>query len=137
MRIDRLKRLLAYMEKLPDVQFNFNFVIKPYYKRDSDAEQSCGTIGCMIGHCGNVFKEEGLSYGFEGNLITDTGKSIHVCGDSPSSMHYINFAMRFFELSVKESDYLFSPGTLKQEATATEAAAHLRTFISDHSHENG
>lgn len=45
-----MQRMIDYLRQLPSRQFDFGSVV-------NIREHECGTVGCIIGHCPNVFPE--------------------------------------------------------------------------------
>jgi len=121
---ERLEKLADYLDQLPRRKFVFDVVIK---------DGTCGSVGCAIGHCPNVFPEL-VMY----DSITETVR----LKDGHYSYSYRETASRLFDLTFGQAGGLFGPHNQQNElgpeykdlgnnATPKQVAKLIRQFLRD------
>lgn len=115
----RLRKLIAFLRKLPRKKFDFG---------DVRYEDKCGTVACAIGWTPEVFPR----------LVTtgDSGCSLELDG---KRRHFADIAEGIFGIPWRYADYIFQPNTqdmvnikLKpcdSDATPKQVAKMLEKFL--------
>lgn len=136
MNKERLIKLTEYLYSLDERRFYFGQVIveeeeecdtDDYPRGGKELDFSCGTVGCAIGHCPNVFPE----------LVKLSAMSSITMPDPDSltgtANGYIQVASKLFDIPHSQAAALFSPshaiGGLSETATAREVADSILNFI--------
>ena len=119
----RLAKLADYLDTLPRKKFNFEFIIE---------DDTCGAVGCAIGHCPNVFPKL-----VEYDPVLDTIKT-----KARGTRWYRGIAEELFGVSYDVAGGLFSPGRqesdlgpnykdLDSRATPKQVSKLIRQFLKD------
>src|SRR5688572_461394 len=120
---ERLAKLADYLDKLPRKQFNFEFIIE---------DDTCGAVGCAIGHCHNVFPE----------LVEYDPQWDGVKTKANGTRWYRGIAAELFGLDYTQAGGLFAPGhqecelgpdytNLSPKSTPKQVAKLIRQFLKD------
>lgn len=108
--INRLRRLVDFIEKMDDIKFNYDFVCSTHLVSPSDIKKDlladehnfCGSTCCLFGHVPLVFPD--LAY--FGNYGTVHIRELNRSNGGDFVIH----AAHLFFLSLDESAYLFNNG---------------------------
>lgn len=115
-RIDRLEKMIKFLEELPPKKFDFGTVVR---SRD---ENDCGTVCCAMGWTPEIFKGELL-----------------IGWDEIQNYNYDAWAKKIFGMSEMIADSLFCPNAqeevhpdlriLSRDASPKSVAAMLTKFV--------
>jgi hypothetical protein len=142
MNTERLELVCKKLEEVTEEQFNYAVWVGHDWKGKEDL--SCGTTACALGWAATVpeLREAGLclrrddyGYGYVDLVSRDTKAAL-------GWRRSLNAAMRVFDLTESEADYLFVPSDNydanysdydKQgptsDASAKEVAQHIKDFV--------
>ena len=129
MNKERLLKLAEFLDELSPEKFDFCYVITTW-----DHAIQCGSVCCAMGWTPRVFPDLVQwqrcpeSWGTDENVWTISYRGI---------IGYANVAEEIFEISLAESDQLFSPTNrlpwlpsgVPDNATPSEVADSIRRFI--------
>jgi len=129
----RLLKLADFLDKLPPKRFDFSHWVGDDWGGAQDL--SCGTTACAIGWCPTIpaFRRLGLRIvkvdGFPAVAFKGQ-KRLALSGNAITE----RAAMRLFDLTQEEVEFLFLPSTACQcadglGATPKRVARHIREFV--------
>lgn len=128
MNKERLLILATFLETMvPPEQWDYRRVVGSNWRGAQDL--SCGTTGCALGWASSipVLRRAGMHM----DVIRFTDDEIGL-----STFQIFQTAKTVFEISQRDLDYLFVPGSfcdgysgLSGYATAAEVAKHIRRFV--------
>jgi len=112
MNTDRLLRLAAHLETVPESEFDMRTWAK---------QTPCGTVCCAVGHAASIpeFRDAGLSL----MPVMDNPIRLVPFYDGLSDW---DATMRFFDLRYREACHLFDPTKYSEPLTPRAVAARLR-----------
>lgn len=125
MNVRRLRKMEAFLRKLPEAQFDFNDVV-------SEHDGKCGTVCCAIGWTPKVFPRM-----VKWVRTPYSGVQTKLVGARELWSYFEDIAMKLFELDFRDAEDLFSPGlnrkwasgTLTGDCTPEEVADSIDQFI--------
>jgi hypothetical protein len=118
MRIDRLKQLYEHVAKLPDELWDFSRTVSKII--------DCGTVGCALGHCPEIWPEVWSIKIYESFVPGVFGGTLLYRG-VPDSLS----GCKFFELNNTDEEYLFYEGAYNN-VSKEGWLVRLAGFIEEH-----
>jgi len=119
-RVDRLRKLADFLDKLPPAHFNFGVTRADV---SVSAENTCGTVGCAIGWCPKVFPKL-CRVDNDGDVVI-----------GPSGCYW-GVGAELFNMTAYHARDLFTPDArspatgraLGRNATPKQVARRIRTY---------
>ena len=143
MNVERLGKLANFLRKVPDENFNlksWRSSIDPYEEGIDDQTATdedllghvCGTTGCAVGWACALpeFNKQGLIWDDYGPLF-ESNDLVEEWDDATPTYIGWDAVDKFFDITLYQSNYLFSDIRYDDNATPTMVADRIDNFIKD------